>query len=78
MRDWQGDDCNFYTGCPWRSRTRVRKEWAGGGGRGGVRWGVETWQSRIIPKVYKRELPWQVRWMRQQSVLQRASTPRYM
>ena len=38
--------------------------WRGGGGG--------TWcrQSKIIPKVYKRELPSQVRWMRQQGVLQ--------
>ena len=72
MRDWQEDDCNSYTGRPWRSRARVRKEWAegGGGGGGGEKWG-ETWckQSRITPRVYKRELPSQVRWMRQQSVL---------
>ena len=50
MRGWQEDDCNSYTGRPWRSRIRVRK---GGGGR---EEGVEAWcrQSRIIPRVYKR------------------------
>ena len=42
----------------------------------GVGWREEgredTWygQSRTIPRVYKRELPSQVRWMRQQSVSQ--------
>ena len=34
MRGWQEDDCNSCTGRPWRSRVKVRKEWAGVGGGG--------------------------------------------
>ena len=65
MRGCHEDDCHSRKGRLWRSRIRVRKAWAGGGGGG-------TWcrQSKIIPRVYKRELPSQVRWMRQQGVLQ--------
>ena len=60
MRGWREGDYNSYTGRPWRSRVRVRKEGGGGGGwEGGVvaRCRQAGSQSRIIPRYIKESSP---------------------
>ena len=56
MRGWQEDDCNSYTGRPWRPGVGVRRGgvWEGGGGSM-----VQTEHNHT--QAYTGELPSQVR-----------------